>query len=47
MKLDATRLRDKWAIRPVNQLGTCGCIDGVFWSVTYLECKPYNVLERS
>jgi len=47
MKLDATRLREKWAIRPIGAIGTCGWIDGVPWTVSYVKRKPMNIPERA
>ena len=47
MKKDATKLRNgKWAIRPVGYLGTCGWINGVPWTVKYVNKKPANIPER-
>ena len=46
MKLDATRLRGSWAIRPVGALGTCGEVDGELWTVEYVSKKPTNIPER-
>ena len=46
MTLEATRLRNCWALRPVGALGTCGWINGVAWTVQYVKHKPNNVRER-
>jgi len=46
MKLDATKLRKGWVIRPVGALGTCGWINGQPWTVKYVSRKPDNIPER-
>jgi hypothetical protein len=46
MKLEATKLRNCWALRPVGALGTCGWIDGKPWTVQYVKVKPHNIEER-
>jgi hypothetical protein len=45
MKLEATRLRNCWALRPVGALGTCGWINGVPWTVQYVKHKPNHIPE--
>ena len=44
-KLEATRLRTCWAIKPVGALGTCGWINGKPWTVQYVKVKPANIPE--
>lgn len=46
MKLDATRLRNGWAIRPVGCLGTHGSVDGQLWTVQYVDKLPENISIR-
>lgn len=37
-ELEATKLRNgRYAIRPKGCLGTCGWIDNIPWSVTYVN----------
>lgn len=37
--LEATRLRDNtWAVRPMNQLGTCGWLPYA-WTVVYVTAR--------
>jgi hypothetical protein len=36
MKLEATRLRNGWAVRPEDQLGTCGFYPRA-WQVCYVK----------
>lgn len=36
IRLEATRLRDCWAVRPEGQLGTCGFYP-VPWTVAYVR----------
>lgn len=43
MKLEATRLRTSWCIRPVGCLGTCGWIDGVPWTAKFVKRLPKNI----
>jgi len=39
-QLEATPLRgNRWAVRPINRLGTCGWIKGQAWSVIYVTAK--------
>jgi hypothetical protein len=39
-KLEAVHLRDnRWAVRPVGCLGTCGWINGVPWTVCYVNAR--------
>ena len=39
MQLEATHLRgNKWAVRPLNQLGTCGFYP-VPWTVIYVTAR--------
>lgn len=37
-KLEATKLRDCWAVRPVDQLGTCGFYPRA-WTVCYVKAR--------
>ena len=37
-KLEATRLRNGWAVRPANQLGTCGFYPRT-WDVCYVQAR--------
>lgn len=40
MKLEATHLREnRWAVRPIGALGTCGWIDGKPWNVIYVNAS--------
>ena len=43
IKLDATKLRHGWAIRPVGACGTCGWINGQPWTVKYVTHKPKDI----
>ena len=41
MLLEATRLTDCWAIRPLNRLGTCGWVaGGQYWQVRFVKHLP-------
>jgi hypothetical protein len=44
--LVATRLRECWAIRPRDALGTCGWINGEPWTVWYTKRKPAHIPEE-
>lgn len=46
LEYTATRLRNVWAIRPKGALGTCGWINGIPWTVTYLKHKPASIVEE-
>lgn len=36
--LYAIKLRDCWAVRPKNKLGTCGWLNnGEFWEIVYIR----------
>lgn len=37
MELEATELRECWAVKPKGQLGTCGWIDGIGWEVVFVK----------
>lgn len=36
-ELEATKLRNCWAVHPVGSLGTCGWINGVPWTIAYVK----------
>jgi hypothetical protein len=40
MKIEATRLRESWCIRPVGCLGTCGWINGKAWTARFVKQLP-------
>ena len=44
--LVAVRLRNCWAIKPRNTVGTCGWIDGKPWMVKYTTRKPAHIPEE-
>ena len=44
--LVAVKLRQTWAIRPRNTLGTCGWVHGKPWSVHYTKRKPAHIPEE-
>jgi hypothetical protein len=46
VKLEATKLRKGWAIRPEGCLGTCGWIESKPWTVKYVSHKPAHIPER-
>jgi len=46
MKLDATRLRTGWILRPAGCLGTCGSVDGQLWTAQYVKKLPRNIPVR-
>lgn len=38
--LEATYLRgNRWAVRPKGNLGTCGWINGIPWTVRYVNAR--------
>ena len=38
--MEATHLRDnRWAVRPIGCLGTCGWRNGVAWTVIYVTAR--------
>ena len=40
MRYEATRLRgNRYAVRPIGVLGTCGWINGEAWTVTYVHAQ--------
>lgn len=41
--LEATHLRDRrYAVRPAGACGTCGWVDGVAWTVCYVNANNPN-----
>lgn len=43
MKWTAVRLRTCWALRPAGELGTCGWVNGVPWTVRYVTRLPAGI----
>jgi hypothetical protein len=44
-KLEAVDLRadNRWAVRPIGQLGTCGWVCGFHWNVVYVTASSAEV----